>query len=348
VKGGDTKRALADLDKVVASRPNVVNPYIIHSILLAQNGDTADAEKDLLPLLNDFPGAGAQAATYRALAWVKFDQTKFEEARKFLARAAEVEPNSRETLYLLGLSYLAEKHPDKALAVVQAKLRTNPQWADGYDVGGELMIMAGRRAEAEDLLQKAVQINPQLRSAWVALGGIRLAESQYEQALDIFTKLTQQDPKWAGGYLRVGQIQERRTDWNDAEVAYQKVLQLEPANVVAKNNLAWVYAEHGGNIDVALRLAQEAKEARPDDPSVSDTLGWIYVKKETLGNAIALLKESVAKDPKDPEFNYHLGVAYLKAGRLPEARQYLQTALKLQPKFAEAADANKLLVSLNN
>ena len=33
------------------------------------------------------------------------------------------------------------------------------------------------------------------------------------------------------------------------------------------------------DVDAALPLAETAKEALPDDPSVSDTLGWIYYKK---------------------------------------------------------------------
>lgn len=344
---GELKRALADVNKVVAAKPNDIRPYIMRSVLLAQQGDASEAEKALLPLLNDFPATMTQATTYRALAWVKLDQKRYEEARKFLTRAWEAEPNSRETLYLIGLSYLAERNPDQARAVVESKLRNSPQWAEGYEVGGELMVSAGRPADAEQLLEKALAINPKLRPARLALAEAQSFEAKYDQALGTLTKLAQEEPKWALAYLRLGQLQDRRQAWSEGEVAYQKVLELEPDNVIAKNNLAWDYAQHAGNIDVALRLAQEAKEARPDDPSISDTLGWIYVKKETLGNAIQLLEECVAKRPNDPEYNYHLGVAYLKAGRMPQAKQYLQSALKLEPKFVDADDANRLLVSLN-
>ena len=95
----------------------------------------------------------------------------------------------------------------------------------------------------------------------------------------------------------------------------------DPDNVVAKNNLAWVYAEHGGNIDVALKLAEEAKEKAPDDPTITDTLGWIYVKKGSYEAAIANLRNSVAKNPHDPNGLYHLGTAYYKLGRLQTRRE---------------------------
>ena len=48
----------------------------------------------------------------------------------------------------------------------------------------------------------------------------------------------------------------------------------------AANNLAFIYAEQGINLDVALRLATSAKQGLPDDPSVDDTLGWVYYKKD--------------------------------------------------------------------
>ena len=116
--------------------------------------------------------------------------------------------------------------------------------------------------------------------------------------------------------------------------------------MVAKNNLAAVYAEHGGNIDLALKLAQEASEQQPDNPDISDTLAWVLVKKQNYGTAIKLLSDCVQKDPKRVEFNYHLGVAYYRAGRKLEAQQALQTVVKLQPQSSHAVQAKQLLSEL--
>ena len=143
----------------------------------------------------------------------------------------------------------------------------------------------------------------------------------------------------------LGQIEEKRENWQQAQADYRKVLDLAPGNVVAKNNLAWVYSEHGGDIDVALRMAQEAVESNPDDPAICDTLGWIYVKKQILGNAIQLLQQSVDRKPDDAEYNYHLGVAYWRAGRAADAKKYLQASLRLQPDFPDAGEAKKMLQS---
>jgi Flp pilus assembly protein TadD len=123
---------------------------------------------------------------------------------------------------------------------------------------------------------------------------------------------------------------------------------LDLDNAVAKNNLAWSYAEHGGNIDVALRLAQEASQAKPDDPEICDTLGWIYVQKNTLALAVQQLQKSVALLPRNPEYSYHLGVAYLRSGETAKARKFLEATLRAEPDSSFAPDARKMLVSLKN
>ena len=111
---------------------------------------------------------------------------------------------------------------------------------------------------------------------------------------------------------------------------------------VAANNLAAQRAEKG-DLKGALQLAQTAKARLPDDPHVSDTLGWILYKKGLASMAITALKQSVDKNPSNPTSQYHLGLAYLKDGQQREAQQALQRALKLNPTFGAAEDAKRVL-----
>lgn len=349
VRTGKGDKALANLDKVVASKPGAVNPYVMKSLVEAeQTGNLSQAERELDPLLNTFQQAPAQTVTLRALAWVKMQQKKYGEARKDLQRAMDLEPKSRETFYMLGQTYLAEKKPDECQGMVQKYLQKNPDWADGYEVGSMLMAYSGRFPQAEQFANKAIQLNPKSPSPYMTMGELLSGQGKTDQAVESFNKVIELEPKFAPAFMQIAMLEERRGNWNLAETNYQKALELSPDNVVAKNNLAWNYAEHGGNIDMALKLAQEAKEAVPDDPSISDTLGWIYVKKQIFGNAIELLKDSVEKRPQNPEYRYHLAVAYFRAGRAAEAKESLQTALKLQPNLAQSAETKQMMQQLNN
>jgi Flp pilus assembly protein TadD len=168
---------------------------------------------------------------------------------------------------------------------------------------------------------------------------------QPDLARQQFEKAAQQQSSRSYAMARLGQIYEAAGDFVNARLSYEKALSADPDNVVAKNNLAWLYAEHGGNLDVALKLAEEAKEKAPDDPTITDTLGWIYVKKGSYEAAVANLKISVAKNPHDPGGLYHLGTAYYKLGRTADAKRELEAALRM-PNFSQAADAKRMLAEM--
>ena len=100
---------------------------------------------------------------------------------------------------------------------------------------------------------------------------------------------------------------------------------------IAANNLAFMYAEQGTNLDVALQLATTAKQRLPDDASVDDTIGWIYYKKDLPSMAVKSLEESLKKRPDTADVLVHLGLAYAKLGENAKARAAFERALKLQP-----------------
>jgi len=107
--------------------------------------------------------------------------------------------------------------------------------------------------------------------------------------------------------------------------------------------LAWVVAEHGGDIDQALSLAQQAKEKLPDNPQVNDMIGWVYYKKGIYKTARGYLQQCVERDQKNATFQYRLGMAEWKLGNQEEARRDLLNAVTLDPKSPEAALARAAL-----
>ncbi len=77
-----------------------------------------------------------------------------------------------------------------------------------------------------------------------------------------------------------------------------------------------------------------AREQRPEDPHIADTLGWICYKKKTYLKAASLLKEAAEKLTENPIVQYHLGMAQYKTGDSAGAKASLQTALKLSANFS--------------
>jgi len=116
----------------------------------------------------------------------------------------------------------------------------------------------------------------------------------------------------------------------------------------AANNLAWILAERGQDLDRALQLAQTAVSVAPERPELIDTLGWVYYKKNQPRQAILYFQQCIEKSPTVAEYHYHLGLALVKAGDPTGGRASLQRALDLKPNAAVAAEIRKALEGIAN
>ena len=167
-----------------------------------------------------------------------------------------------------------------------------------------------------------------------------------DEAIKQYDQAVKANPKAVIPYMQLGVIYEQQGKTDKATEYYKKTLDINPKFAPAANNLAWLYAEHGGNLDVALSLAETAKEQQPEDPGISDTLGWIYYKKQAYLKAITLFKESLQKDQNNPVIHYHLGMAYYGKGDKKLAREELSASLKINDKYPGSEDATKVLSEL--
>jgi tetratricopeptide (TPR) repeat protein len=134
--------------------------------------------------------------------------------------------------------------------------------------------------------------------------------------------------------------------WTEARQVYEVVIKLDPNNAVALNNLAYLLSEHGGDLNDALTKAQRAKQLLPGLSEVSDTLGWIYLKKNLTDNAIDIFKDLVTKVPSSAIFRYHLGMAYSQKGDKTRALKELQDALKFNPTKEDRERIQQLITRL--
>jgi len=210
-----------------------------------------------------------------------------------------------------------------------------------------LALQAFKLDIADKAFQKELQIDPKSSAALYGIGEVQRARGHYDLARESFERYSAAEPANANVHVQLGSLAELNRNWAGAISEYQKALELDRSLAIAKNNLAWLYAEHGGSINVALQLAQEARSSRPDDPHVADTLGWILVKAGSPESGMRYLKESVAKTPGNAAYHYHLGVAYFQTSSIRDAKRELQAALRLQQSFEGSIEARKTLELAN-
>jgi len=115
---------------------------------------------------------------------------------------------------------------------------------------------------------------------------------------------------------------------------------------MALNNYAWILAEKGDELGKAMEYAQTAKSKMPKSLPVTDTLGWVYLKKNIYTLAISNFSMCVKKEPGNPIYNFHLGLAYYKSGDKANAKRYLGASLKLKKDYDGSKKAREVLSKL--
>ena len=106
----------------------------------------------------------------------------------------------------------------------------------------------------------------------------------------------------------------------------REVLVRDPSHAGASNDLAWLLAAKGQQLDVALALAEQAQRLDPR-PDFADTLGWVHLQRGETDAAIASFERAVAGKPGDPTIRYHLGLALARKGDRDRALATLREAL---------------------
>jgi tetratricopeptide (TPR) repeat protein len=242
---------------------------------------------------------------------------------------------------------MTRKEPAKALARVRTQLHTAPQESLLYNLLGSIYLAQHNDTEAESAFKKAIALNENVLVSYFNLAGLYAKNRAYAQAVQQYETVLKTHPNLLLPYMLLGMLYDLQNKPPQAMAYYEKALALNPRFAPAANNLAWNYAEHGGNIDRALSLAQTAREQLPHDPSIADTLGWLYYKKDRYRQALPLFKESAEKLTDNPVVHYHLGMAYYKIGDTNLAKGALQRALQLRRDFPGAEEAQQVLAQIS-
>jgi tetratricopeptide (TPR) repeat protein len=377
LQGGNHQQARWRLKEAITLDPNLTDAIRLLAELNVQSGALQPAIEALEALLAKYPGDALSYVSLTSAYLSKGDPVRAGDVARKLAALAPKDPRGP---YLVGVSLLAQgqksaaaqqfeaaleleptfveplgrlaaialdaKRPEVAVERVQRQISRLPASGRLYYLLGTVHATRGDARSAEAALLRAVELEPPLVGAYLSLGQIYLAWEKYDEALTKLQRALEADPKNPVVQMRVGILYERKGDWANAQRTYERALELNPRFAPAANNLAYLYSERGGDQNKALALAQTAKEAAPDDPHISDTLGWILYKRGVYQLAFNLLRESASKLPENPEIQYHLGMAASKVGDTDAARRALARAVSAPADFGGKTEARKALAAL--
>ena len=192
------------------------------------------------------------------------------------------------------------------------------------------------------------KLNANSAAALFGLAQTHAVQGRTSDAINDARRLLGIHPDYLVAYVELGQLLEQTGDFSQAEQTYQHALERNDDYAPALNNLAWLYCEHGGNLDMALGLAQKAKARYPNDPAISDTLAWIEYRKGMYDSAASSLKEVTDHFPQNALNQYHYGMTLSKLTRNVDARKALQRAIQLAVPNPQAREARSTLAGLSS
>jgi tetratricopeptide (TPR) repeat protein len=337
-------RTAASMDlatEALSNEPGNGSAQLLYIRGLLAQGALERAERELKQLVARFP-TSAPVHTQQGMLLAR--QGKTAAARQEFDRALELRPDELEAFGGLVALDIASKNVPAARARVDARIASEPT-APLLTLAARVYAAGSDLTSAERFLRQAITQDSSYVPAYGALAQLYVFQHKLDAAKTEFEALIERSPKSIAAHTMVGVLLEAMGNVEGARDRFERVLQIDPEAAVAANNLAWIYAQHGGNLDVAMHLAQTAQKRMPEVPEVGDTLGFIYYKKNLASLAIATLKASAAKDPNNALYHYHLGLAYASSGDAVQARGSLARALELKPDFDGADQARSLLSS---
>lgn len=367
---GDPKSALRLstelLDKLAKATPDKDTSQQMLAQLRAKTllarGSAAIQTRDTKKARQDF-GAARDAAPGETephinLAAVAIAEGKLDEAIASYNSALAIDGVNFNALNGLMNIYIHQGHPDQAHARMDQALASQSNNASLHFLKAQVYGFEKNAQGAEGELRRALDIDANYLPAYSALGALFVNTSQQERAIAEYQKIVERKPDSAAAYTLIGMLEYSRQNYDAAADNYRKALAQDQNATFAANNLAWLYAVHGkGNIDEAVRLAQQVVQANPEVPSFADTLGWVYYKKGLYAAAAEQLRKAVQVDQANARransspsagFRFHLGMALKAKGDRTAARRELEEALRLNERnsFSDADEARKALASL--
>ncbi len=332
----------ATAQQIITAQPYSADGYLLKCIAEAAGQKYTEAQQDAQQAMQRAPQS---PAPFVQLGNIQLAQKHFPEAEKFYGQALDKDPSSAEGLSGLMNTYFAQKQFDKAIAAANAQIAKSPNISNFYDLLGTALFNGKKDLAGADVaLRKAIELDKNNTDALEKLGKVEVQQGNPDQAIALYQQSVKDNPREVRFYILIGELYEAKQSWEQAKNMYQQALHIQPDQPLASNNLAYVILETGGNVDVALAMAQTARRGMPESPNAADTLGWAYYQKGVYQSAINQFQEALRLgerrgEPDDATIHYHLGMAYQKANQNALARQQLERAVKLSPNNADAKKA---------
>ena len=172
----------------------------------------------------------------------------------------------------------------------------------------KLLMRKDQKKAATTLLEQAwqQQKDPRIANALIPLyqeQSQQLYQEQSQQRAELISQWLELQPEAPAPHLFAATDAQKAGDNDTAIKHYEAIIKSAPNNVIALNNLAWLYFEAQNN--KAIATAKQAIQAAPNAPEVLDTYGWIEWNMGDKDDGRKALQKAAELAPDNAEIKAH-------------------------------------------
>tara|TARA_R110002095_G_scaffold208914_1_gene194941 strand:- start:932 stop:3208 length:2277 start_codon:yes stop_codon:yes gene_type:complete len=204
--------------------------------------------------------------------------------------------------------------------------------ADAYERNGETEAALKVNAEARQAAPNFPLLDYQ--HAWIYYHN-RDWEKAIVQMQDFLKKYPGQQERIYQVKMMLSNTYVQQGDIGKGEAVLEEMLADDPENPSINNDLGYLYADQGKNLEKAEKMIRIALKSEPDNMAYLDSMGWVLFKREKYEEAQKYL-EKASKLPGggDSTILDHLADCYHKLNKTKEATDLWKKALEEAQKSA--------------
>ena len=244
-------------------------------------------------------------------------------AKHNLKKALEADSNHTPSSISLAHFYISEGDIDKAGKIISSILveETN---ADFLVLQGRYSLAKGENESALKKYREALDISNSPKAA-IQLAKAHYTIGQVNEGVKVLQSWLHNNPKninvryiLADTLLQIG-------DSQLAKEEYKKIVEIEPAHVLALNNLAYLEVE--SDVQKALEYAQKAYLFAPEQAEILDTYGVVLLKAGQIESALEKLQKAYDKKPGNLDIVFSYARALIANNKSEKAKDILEQAI---------------------
>jgi tetratricopeptide (TPR) repeat protein len=324
---GNSNSAIDSLVEALDQEPENTKVRLLYAQILIDTKSLPEAQNQFALLAKQSPDNHQMYLTFALLA---MENGKFVEARAAFQALTQVPSHRSDAHYYLGQLADLENKPDLALGHYQ-QVDQGSKLIPSYMRIGEMLVEQHQLTEFQTLFEQARADHPaEKKDLYMFEASLLTRNGQIDLALSLLNAALEEFKDDIALLYSRAMTAEKNNDLALMEQDFIKILSVEPDNAMVLNALGYTLADRTTRYEEALRLIMRAKELKPDDPAITDSLGWAHFRLGNLSQSIKLLTEALQKFP-DQEVAAHLGEVLWVNGEKDKAREVWRRGLKFKP-----------------